>query len=626
MEEILHQEPRQLPHDILHFRNQLSALSFFSASVGKQLVRQENMNTSTTNYLSPLQLPFLLLACACSVLLTGCWDHDTPLAAQGNTQIEERLLGLWHRTDSFEYYLIESSDKRSLTITSKILKPEGSDSSGSIDLQKAGKLEGFVYSEGSAKTIIFKVGAKGAADGEKWAHFQYSLDVKKATADVLKSSKQEITTMRLRWISKKEGLSKEKALAALSDLGKPEDYNIVFSKRAFSKLPDEIPSEDLLAWKLKNAEAKIIDLEAKQKYTQGNSPQQPTQSLVDGDESMSAEAQYARGKEHFEKKDYKEAIHWYRRAANLGLAEAQYHFGRMHDKGFGTEQNFDESIKWFRKAAEQGNAQGQNALGASYYRGEGVLKNTIEAVKWYRKAAEQGDANAQYSLGWSYANGEGVPKDPTEGLKWFRKAAAQGDAEAQYNIGWLYANGEVGPQNLSEAFKWNLKAAEQGYAAAQLQVGGAYHFRRGVEINHREAEKWYRKAAEQGCDVAQFSLGALYRESDRGLRNAAEAEKWYLKAAAQNNTSALLGLGGLYQNGEIGGLPDKRKALEYYRKAADLGDAQAKINIDLLLNPPPVQRRVVPCAQCGGKRIVPETLNSMRNCPRCNGSGADPRF
>jgi TPR repeat protein len=472
------------------------------------------MNTSTTNYLSPLQLPFLLLACACSVLLTGCWDHDTPLATQGNTQIEEGLLGVWHRTDSFEYYLIESPDKRSLTITSKILKPEGSDSSGSIDLQKAGKLEGFVYSAGSAKTIIFKVGDKEAADGEKWAHFQYILDAKKATADVLNSSKQEITTIRLRWISKKEGLSKEKALAALSDPGKPENYNIVFSKRAFAKLPDEIPSEDLLAWKLKNAEAKIRDLEAKQKSAQGNSPQQPTQSLVAGDESMSAEAQYARGKEHFEKKDYKEAIHWYQRAANLGLAEAQYHLGRMHDKGFGTKQDFDESIKWYRKAAEQGNADGQ------------------------------------FNLGYAYANGEGVAKNLTESAKWFGKAAEHGDADAQYNLGWLY---------------------------------------------------------------------------DKG-KNFTEAEKWYKKAADQNNPSALVNLGVLYEYGNIGGIPNKSKALEYYRKAADLGDAQAKLNLDRLLNPPPVQRQAVPCAQCGGKGIVPETLNSMRTCPRCNGSGADPRF
>jgi TPR repeat protein len=52
-------------------------------------------------------------------------------------------------------------------------------------------------------------------------------------------------------------------------------------------------------------------------------------------------------------------------------------------------------VKWYRKAAEQGVAEAQFALGCSYEFGDGVPANYEEATKWFRKAADQGDAAAE---------------------------------------------------------------------------------------------------------------------------------------------------------------------------------------------------------------------------------------
>ena len=89
-----------------------------------------------------------------------------------------------------------------------------------------------------------------------------------------------------------------------------------------------------------------------------------------------------------------------------------------------------EKVKSYRKAAEQGLAKAQYDLGVCYGNGYGVEKNYSEAVKWYRKAAEQGLAKAQYDLGVCYGNGNGVEKNYSEAVKWYRKAAEQGDAKA----------------------------------------------------------------------------------------------------------------------------------------------------------------------------------------------------
>jgi len=81
-----------------------------------------------------------------------------------------------------------------------------------------------------------------------------------------------------------------------------------------------------------------------------------------------------------------------------------------------------EAVKWFRKAAEQGLAPAQAQLGFHYYKGEGVAKDQVEAVKWYRKAAEQGHAPAQYNLGLCYVYGEGVAKDEIEAYAYLNLA------------------------------------------------------------------------------------------------------------------------------------------------------------------------------------------------------------
>ncbi|MCI5780053.1 MAG: sel1 repeat family protein [Lentisphaeria bacterium] len=130
-----------------------------------------------------------------------------------------------------------------------------------------------------------------------------------------------------------------------------------------------------------------------------------------------------------------EAYRWYRRADKDGA----YYLGRCYDYGRGVPKDMTEAVKWFRKAAEQGVAEAQFLLGASYAFGRGVPKDMTETVKWFRKAAEQGDAKAQYNLGVCYANGDGVKQDYSEAVKWLGKAAAQGNkqtAEVLKELAW----------------------------------------------------------------------------------------------------------------------------------------------------------------------------------------------
>jgi uncharacterized protein len=70
----------------------------------------------------------------------------------------------------------------------------------------------------------------------------------------------------------------------------------------------------------------------------------------------------------------------------------------MYANGSGVTKDEAEAVKWYRKAAEQGLAVAQYFLGVMYANGSGVTKDETEAVKWHRKAADQGDERAKAAL------------------------------------------------------------------------------------------------------------------------------------------------------------------------------------------------------------------------------------
>ena len=165
--------------------------------------------------------------------------------------------------------------------------------------------------------------------------------------------------------------------------------------------------------------------------------------------------------------------------AEQGLAAAQYSLGYMyrfgfvmtHDSGEAfVKRDYAEAVKWFRAAAEQGHTHAQFKLGKMYSSGIVVIRNYAEAARWYRAAAEQGHARAQFSLGRMYYVGDGVTQDYVEAVRWSRAAAEQGFAFAQFNLGWSYRNGDGVIQDYLLAHMWlNISAANGNVSAAEAR-------------------------------------------------------------------------------------------------------------------------------------------------------------
>ena len=117
--------------------------------------------------------------------------------------------------------------------------------------------------------------------------------------------------------------------------------------------------------------------------------------------------------------------------AEAGDAEAQFALAVMYDLGIDVPKNYAESGKWYLKAANQGLAEAQFKLGVRYYEyGKKARENYTTAFSWFYKAANQGLPEAQLNVGLMYQLGRGVPTNKVEAYKWYNIAAAQGFTKA----------------------------------------------------------------------------------------------------------------------------------------------------------------------------------------------------
>ncbi|WP_026379853.1 peptidoglycan-binding protein [Afifella pfennigii] len=156
-----------------------------------------------------------------------------------------------------------------------------------------------------------------------------------------------------------------------------------------------------------------------------------------------------------------------------------------------------------RRAAETGVAEAQFEIASRYAEGRGVMRDAAEAVRWYEKAARTGLAPAQYRLGSIYEKGRGVPKDIDRAFDWYEKAAAAGNVKAMHNLAVLHAEGAVGEPDLEKAAGLFERAAERGVRDSQFNIAVLYARGLGVPQDLSRAYKWFAVAARSGDQQAR---------------------------------------------------------------------------------------------------------------------------
>nr|MCR5259142.1 sel1 repeat family protein [Desulfovibrio sp.] len=277
--------------------------------------------------------------------------------------------------------------------------------------------------------------------------------------------------------------------------------------------------------------------------------------------------------------------------AQAGDATSQCLLGAKYYKGEGCQRDYAKAAVWFEKAALQGDTIAQNNLGWQYQRGLGVLQDHEKAFTWYLKAAEAGLADAQNSVGWMLGEGLGCQKDEKAALAWVRKAAEGGSSIGQYNLGFSLAEGIGYEPDEKGAVQWFEKAAAAGHARAMYMLALILTRPLAVEPDPQRAAELFASAAEQGgLPEAMLAMGDMYRFGDGVETDFRKALEWYRKAAEKDDPHALFALAEMYVRGE-GVEKDIDKAVEHCSKSADLGNADAQFQLGHLFYAPPEGRQ-----------------------------------
>ncbi len=154
-----------------------------------------------------------------------------------------------------------------------------------------------------------------------------------------------------------------------------------------------------------------------------------------------------------------------KQAAEAGHPQAAFNLAQIITARRPTWAGYAEALPWYEKAADAGLADANYALANMHKEAKGVAANDdAKALVYLRKAAREGLDTAQLDLGTWLANGRATKADPREAFLWFARAAGQGNVLAQNRLARMYDAGFGVERNPVLAGAWHIMAKRAGLA------------------------------------------------------------------------------------------------------------------------------------------------------------------
>jgi len=141
----------------------------------------------------------------------------------------------------------------------------------------------------------------------------------------------------------------------------------------------------------------------------------------------------------YEAGDYKTAMNEWMVLAEKNDPAAMRNIGHLYRLGLGTDVNYERALHWYKRASELGFARAQANVASMYLKGQGVAQDYVQAADWFTKAARNGHTIAQYNLGLMYEYGKGVERSTSKALAWYNLAAKAGHPKALNKLSILVA-------------------------------------------------------------------------------------------------------------------------------------------------------------------------------------------
>ena len=211
------------------------------------------------------------------------------------------------------------------------------------------------------------------------------------------------------------------------------------------------------------------------------------------------------------------------------------------------------------------------ALGEYYLIGRsnlGLLINYKKSIFWYSRAAEHKSAyrgEVLFWLAYCYKNSRGANRDTEKAFKMFEALAKIDCSKIE----------------LPELAKFNAKANSSLADCYYRGIGTEKDFVKALAIWEEFAEKCKTEEYEDGCETDCRNLGIAYLDGKALSKDYQKAYNLSVLASLFGDISATNTLGWCYENG-FGTEKNIKRAVEYYREAAECGNWIAKNNLKRL--------------------------------------------
>ena len=205
-------------------------------------------------------------------------------------------------------------------------------------------------------------------------------------------------------------------------------------------------------------------------------------------------------------KSYEEGLKWVKIFGEKSR-ENMWTVGEVFQKGGGVlKQDNKEALRWYKKAAEKGWPEYQVRVAYIYENGEGLVKRDLqEAARWCEVAANEGYPRGQYYLGIMYFKGSGVKQSVEKALEWFEKASKGNFIKANFMMAYLRkTEKELMVKRLNEEVENIFKQSTHLNIFHELPPCSD------VPCLIEEEIIWLKECAEKGVTVAQVVLGQFY--------------------------------------------------------------------------------------------------------------------